>query len=300
MSSLANSSFFVPPMSTSLIPWLLAGLSMVCLLSALGLWWWRRQYPKKQALPDEWELNPRPVFNSDERRVYRHLRDALPQHIVLSKLPLVRFSQAADPKQVRYWYELLGGSNVAFAVCSTNGRVLLAIDIEGEGMTSRRSMQIKHAALAACKVRYLRCSADRLPSVPELRSLVPAIPQATGPAMAAMAFASAAGTGHANLDNAYASVPMPLEQAKPALHQASESLANTVATRRRERSALWQDSGFMQDSFFVADPDRPPRRLSAHSGFDRLDAARASSRMAPLPDDVGGIVIDTPVSPLRH
>ncbi len=296
MSSLANSSFLVS-MTTSLVPWLLALLSMACLLSAAGLWWWRRQHPKKQVLPVEWELNPRPVFNSDERRVYRHLRDALPQHIVLSKLPLVRFSQAADPKQVRYWYELLGGSSVAFAVCSTNGRVLLAIDLEGEGMTSRRSMQIKHAALAACKVRYLRCSADRLPSVPELRSLVPAIPQPVG---SAMAHTAGVGSGHANLDNAYASGPVPLEQATPALHQASESLANTVASRRRERSALWQDSGFMQDSFFVADPDSRRGGLTAQVGFDRLDAARSSSRMAPLPDDVGGIVIDTPVSPLRH
>jgi Protein of unknown function (DUF2726) len=287
-------------MTTSLVPWLLALLSIACLMSAAGLWWWRRQHPKKQALPIEWELNPRPVFNSDERRVYRHLRDALPQHIVLSKLPLVRFSQAADPKQVRYWYELLGGSSVAFAVCSTNGRVLLAIDLEGEGMTSRRSMQIKHAALAACKVRYLRCSADRLPSVPELRSLVPAMPMAVGGVMAPGGVAGGAGSGHANFDNAYASGPMPLDQAMPALHQASESLANAVASRRRERSALWQDSGFMQDSFFVAESDSRRGSITAQGGFDQLDAARSSSRMAPLPDDVGGIVIDTPVSPLRH
>jgi Protein of unknown function (DUF2726) len=282
-------------MSSTLVPWLLATLSIACLLGAVGLWWWRRQHPKKPALPSEWELNPRPVFNSDERRVYRHLRDALPQHVVLSKLPLVRFSQAADPRQVRYWYELLGGASVAFAVCSTNGRVLLAIDLEGEGMTSRRSMQIKHAALAACKVRYLRCSADRLPSVPELRSLVPAIPQA-----ASAGGHAGSGRGHANLDNAYGSGAMPLDQSAPALHQASENLANVVASRRRERSALWQDSGFMQDSFFVANPESRHGSLSAHSGFDRLDAARTSSRMAPLPDDVGGIVIDTPVSPLRH
>jgi adenylylsulfate kinase-like enzyme len=60
----------------------------------------------------------------------------------------------------------------------------------------------------------------------------------------------------------------------------------------------------MQDSFFVADPDSRRGGLAAQGGldrgFDRLDAARSSSRMAPLPDDVGGIVIDTPVSPLRH
>ena len=51
---------------------------------------------------------PRPVFSTDERRVYRLLREALPHHIVLSKLPLVRFCQPTDPAQVRYWFDLLG------------------------------------------------------------------------------------------------------------------------------------------------------------------------------------------------
>ena len=57
------------------------------------------------------------------------LREALPHHIVLSKLPLVRFCQPNDPQQVRFWYELLGSLNVTFAVCSANGRVLAAIDL---------------------------------------------------------------------------------------------------------------------------------------------------------------------------
>jgi hypothetical protein len=36
----------------------------------------------------------------------------------------------------------------------------------------------------------------------------------------------------------------------PGVDTARDTLAGTVATRRRERSSLWHDSGFFQDSFF--------------------------------------------------
>ena len=83
-------------------------------------------------------MTARPVFSTDERRVYRQLREALPHHIVLAKLPLVRFSQPTDQEQVRYWYALLGSIDVTFAVCSANGRVLAAIDLDNDRAGSRR------------------------------------------------------------------------------------------------------------------------------------------------------------------
>ena len=109
----------------------------------------------------------------DERRVYRQLREALPHHVVLAKLPLIRFCQPTDPDQVRYWYEILGANHVSFAICSANGRVLAAIDLEQDRHVSRRSVKIKQAVLAACKVRYLRCAPHEVPSLPELQLLVP-------------------------------------------------------------------------------------------------------------------------------
>ena len=42
-------------------------------------------------------------------------------------------------------------------------------------------------------------------------------------------------------------------QAAPSIDTARNSLSSAVASRRRERSALWQDSGFFQDSFFGAE-----------------------------------------------
>ena len=207
------------------LPWIvvLAVLAIVLpVLTYLALM--RPQKPKPKPLPTDWALSARPVFSADERRVYRLLRDALPHHVVLSKLPLVRFCQPTDSAEVRYWYELLGGSHVSFAICSTNGRVLAAIDLDTDRGASRRAMQIKQSVLAACRVRYLRCPVDHLPSAAEVQLLVPQ--------------SGAAPRG---------------PQAAPTLGKVRDNLASAVANRRAERTALWQDSAFFQDSFFAPD-----------------------------------------------
>lgn len=206
------------------LAWIVALAASTLLLALLGWWAWRGRTKKPEPLPAEWNLSARPVFSTDERRAYRHLREALPHHIVLAKLPLVRFSQPNDPQQVRYWYELLGAIHVTFAICSANGRVLVAIDLDDERATSRRAQQIKENVLAACQVRYRRFQIDRMPSVPELQLLVP---QSVAAARA----------------------PLPASAAAAA----RDTLPGGAGARRRERKALWQDSGFFQDSFFGAE-----------------------------------------------
>jgi hypothetical protein len=230
-------------------------------------------------MPTEWAVVPRPVFSSDERKVYRQLREAFPHHVVLSKLPLVRFCQPRDPADVRYWYDLLGGAHVTFAVCSANGRMLAAIDLDTDRAASRRVLLIKQSVLAACRVRYLRCPVDNMPSIAELQLLVP---QGTAVARSPQS--------------------APVQD----LHQARDALASTVAHRRAERTALWQDSTLFQDSFFV-----PDSRLDGlgSSEFAALPGARSS--MARMPsqtssrfdesddfaddaDEIAGVVVDAP------
>ncbi|MBX3604016.1 MAG: DUF2726 domain-containing protein [Piscinibacter sp.] len=256
------------------IPWIVVGaatLAGFALAALVGLWWLRR--PRKPVpLPTEWSLASRPVFSTDERRVYRLLREALPHHIVLSKLPLVRFSQPIDPGRVRFWYELLGSIHVTFAVCSANGRVLAAVDLDTDRGNSRRVLQIKQSVLGACRVRYLRCPVDHLPSVAELQLLVP---QSGGASRGPQA------------------VPPPAS-----LDQARDTLSSTVANRRAERTALWQDSSLFQDSFFA-----PDTRADGFSGSEF--GSLAGPRQAPGPtesarhgdaggDDIGGVVVDNP------
>jgi len=244
------------------LPWIIA-LVAVAVLAPAAVWFALR--PRKAAkpkpLPTEWSLAARPVFSTDERRVYRQLREALPHHIVLSKLPLVRFCQPNDPQQVRYWYDMLGSIHVTFAVCSANGRVLAAIDLAGDRASQSRSMQIKQAVLGACRVRYLRCPIDHLPSIPELQLLVPQ--------------SAAASRG-----------PQPA----PAVYRARDSLATAVASRRRERTTLWQDSGFFHDSFFAPD-SRGDATNSVMGGLG------GNSRSAPLSASHEGPPTEPPESP---
>ncbi len=267
------------------LPWIVAIAAVALLIVVLGTWAFKRTPNKSAELPTEWALTARPVFSTDERRVYRLLREALPHHIVLSKLPLVRFSQPTDPNEVRYWFDLLGSSHVTFAICSANGRVLAAIDLDTDRGNSRRVMQIKQSVLSACRVRYLRCPVDQLPSVAELQLLVPSVSsQARG--------------------------PQPAPATASNLNAARATLSHPVAPRRTGRTALWQDSTVFQDSFFAPDsregfgssefapmsgpmPLRTPQRRASASPFNVADNMPAP-RDSPEPDEVGGVVVDTP------
>ncbi|MFM8898816.1 MAG: DUF2726 domain-containing protein [Burkholderiales bacterium] len=261
--------------------WILVAATCTLLLAALAYWGVvinRRKTPA--ALPTDWALSPRPVFNTNERRAYRLLRDALPQHIILSKLPLVRFCQPVDSTQTRYWYDLLGGIHVGFAICSANGRVLAAIDLELDRGTSRRIIQIKQSVLAACRIQYLRCPPDQLPSLDELGQLVPQQGGVAPPATAQ-------------------GLPVP-----PVLSQARESLVTAVASRRAQRTHLWHDANAFQDSFFA-----PDSRFDSLPGLDFAADSTELDSVPPQPstpprdhrnryreDDIAGVVDDLPAS----
>ena len=258
--------------------WIVALAALGLLAVALAMWALQVRRQKAPApLPAEWTLTPRPVFSVEERRVYRLLREALPHHIVLSKLPLVRFCQPSNPAETRFWFDLLGAIHVTFAVCSANGRVLAAVDLDTERGISRRAQLIKHSVLTACRVRYMRCPLEHLPSVAELQLLVPQ-----------------GGTG----------VRGPLSNGHPThrLSNVGASLSN-AASRRVERSALWQDSSLFQDSFFGPD-SRSDGFGTSEFGNLPVDPVSAPTRQAKAPhsngnsnngadDDIAGVVIDT-------
>jgi hypothetical protein len=246
------------------LPWI-AALAVLALVAAgLAVWALRPRRASELPLPSTWALTPRPVFSTDERRVYRQLREALPHHIVLSKLPLVRFCQPTDPAEVRYWYELLGAIHVTFAVCSANGRVLAAIDLESDKPGSRRVQQIKQNMLSACRIRYLRCPVDHLPSIPELQLLVPqSMPSSRSP------------------------------QSAPAAALPRDPAPSSVASRRKERSALWQESGFFQDSFFGIDNLRDNGPASTFGALLNEPARGREGSPAEPPVDTGGVVIES-------
>lgn len=189
--------------------WIAAAVALVLLLVLVPALILRRRREARRRLPDDWAVQQRPVFNVDERRFYRQICAALPGCVVLAKLPLVRLCQPLRPREVRYWYDLLGAIHVSFVVCTPMGRVLAVVDIDGDRGLSRRTLQIKEKVLAACEVRYLRCAPEQMPSVPELRALVP--------------------------------LPAPVPENSP-VAETRDRLSSTVKSRRMARGNAWQDS----------------------------------------------------------
>ena len=266
----------------------IAALAVCVLGLAIGLIWaLRRPAYANKGLPAEWSLTARPVFTSDERRVFRLLREALPHHVVLSKLPLVRFCQPTEAKEVRYWFDLLGASHVTFAICSPNGRVLAAIDMEGERGVTPRNLQIKHAVLSACRVRYLRCAMDQLPSVAELQLLVPQGSNPRGPLPA----------------------PPPMQSLSRRRASTGEDEFGSDWGQFSQPLPLWQDASVFAgaDNYGERYP-RPPAQPAPPPQQRRqpprsLDTSRYNTRSLPVLDDVDddammddivGIVVDAP------
>ena len=236
----------------------------------------RRQ--RSKALPREWHLTLRPVFTAQERRMFAQLVEAFPQHAVLVKLPLTRFTQPSEPARVKYWHDLIASLHVTFAICTPGGRVIAAIDIEGPRGGSRRASAIKAGVLRACRVRYLCFMVDDLPSLDEVQRMV--LQDAGAAALAG----SGPVTGPSQLD------------------EARSTLATTVKRRREQRDALWQDSSFSHDSFFA-----PDSRLEGlvESGFTPLapapppPPAPARAAAPPAATDIVGRVVDHTAPPGR-
>lgn len=260
------------------LPWIiaLAAVGLLASMTTVLVLRARRRGEKLPPLPSEWALSPRPVFSTDERRVYRLLREALPHHVILAKLPLVRLCQSSESGDESYWYRLLGPIHVTFAICSANGRVLAAIDLGSERAMQSRTQQIKRSVLAACRVTYRHCATDNLPTAAELQLLVPQS------GLAARA---------------------PMQAPVHPLHQGLSAQAHPGAARRTKRTALWQDSSQFHDSFFAPDnrtdslgnsdfaalspQPRPsqPRIVAGLNGTPMRDAGFAR-------DDLGGVVVE--------
>lgn len=194
------------------------GLAAGALLALLAL---RVRGRKPAPLPEQWPLAPRPVFSGTERQLLQRLREALPQHVVLVKLPLVRLCQPMESGRLKRWFDLIGSTYVTFAVCTPGGRVVLALDLDHGRPHSRRADAIKTAVLDACRIAYVRVPQDGMPSTLEIRQMLADPAGAPG-----------------------------LPAAHP-LERASATLAHTVRAKRAARSAGGPDSAFAQDSFFA-------------------------------------------------
>jgi hypothetical protein len=222
--------------------WILVAAAVTALLCLAFILVWRSGSDARHSkdLPEDWPLTQRPLFSLAERELYHRLQAALPQRVILAKMPLVRFCQPLHRKELSYWFNLLGPLHVSFVVCNDQGRVLAAVDIERDQRpASRRATTIKQAVLANCRVRYLKCPEDQLASTGELQLLVPS------------------------------TIDAPRAGPASSVRDGKATLAHAVRARRGEQHVRWYESGYNQDSFFA-----PDSRMDGLREGERREPAR--------------------------
>ena len=160
----------------NLSTFLLLGLALVAaavLGAVLYAAWLRWQSVASLRLPDRWPLVARVMVTNQEHEVLKWLRATFHEHLVMVKLPVLRFTTPVNKEKngggIR-WQELLGGVYCTFTVCTTNGNVLGCVDVLGKHGMSKANRSLKEALLSDCHIAYTVVRSKALPRGSAMRA----------------------------------------------------------------------------------------------------------------------------------
>jgi Protein of unknown function (DUF2726) len=148
----------------------LAGLGLGA--GALLLW---QRHVSSQALrlPYKWPLRSRVMLTTEEAQAFEWLRGIFPDHFVMCKLPVLRFTVPVKKEQksmARRWQELLHGVYCTFTVCTKDGAVIGCVDVHGKRGLTTISRELKERLLEDCAVAYITVRSAALPNAGVVRS----------------------------------------------------------------------------------------------------------------------------------
>ena len=118
--------------------WSMIGLALVAgtLLGAgLYAWWLRARRVPDLLVPDKWPLAARSLLTSQEQAGLKWLAATFDDHLVMVKVPVLRFTVPTHKKQestAERWQELLNGLYCTYTVCTPQGKVVGCVDLPGK------------------------------------------------------------------------------------------------------------------------------------------------------------------------
>jgi hypothetical protein len=165
----------------NLISWLMAllGVAVGALAGVLvHARWLRQQASERLRIPKKWPLAARGVVTNDEHEVWKWLRSAFPEHAVMLKLPVLRFTiptekdkeKDKNKEKKERLLELLNGVYTTFTICTLDGTVVGCVDLRGKRDVSRATRELKETLLSDCGIPYTTVKASRPPTVSAMRA----------------------------------------------------------------------------------------------------------------------------------
>jgi hypothetical protein len=165
----------------NLISWLMALLGIA--VGATGgvllyARWLRQKDGEKLRIPHKWPLAARGVVTTDEYEVWKWLRSTFHDHVVMVKLPVLRFTIPVEKEKDKEknkeknarLLELLNGVYTTFTICTLDGKVVGCVDLRGKRDVSRASRQLKETLLSDCEIAYTTVKASKPPTASAMRA----------------------------------------------------------------------------------------------------------------------------------
>lgn len=135
-------------------------------------WRLRREADVSLRVPARWPLEARGLVSAGEDEVWKWLRSTFHDHLVMVKVPVLRFTipMAGERNNSAQWLELLSGVYTTFTVCTTDGTVVGCVDVPGKRGLGEASRELKEALLADCNISYTVVRSHSLPKVEAMRA----------------------------------------------------------------------------------------------------------------------------------
>lgn len=155
-----------------IFPWILVVI-LLLVVAALALKIWPdllRANKKTGDTPRKLDVQPRRIANRTERTLWGWLRTVFPDHHVMVKLPITRFTLAMSPEHAHDSFPTLSGLYCTFTICTDSGRVIGCLDVTGERSLSQSNQQLKQHLLGQCDMAYWVLLPDSLPDPSVLRA----------------------------------------------------------------------------------------------------------------------------------
>ncbi len=235
--------------------------------------WLKRETRLRLRMPNKWPLRSRTLTSREEWEVWKWLRTTFPEHHVMIKIPVLRFTtlrdQGESPEDKRGQREslltLLSGVYATFAVSTADGKVVGCVDVPSKRGFSKDARNVKESLLSDCGVAYTVVRPTHLPSAGAMRAaFLGEIPVVVQPEQDTLGGDS---SFLADLDN------FSVEKVKAAKEAAQKEInrqSNEVARQSKahavangftpERSGAFLVDGTMpewEDSFSSANDSRP-------------------------------------------
>jgi Protein of unknown function (DUF2726) len=140
-------------------------------LGALGYRAWAaRKALNLRRIPEQWQLQVRPLFTTAERTTWQWLKRVFFDHHVLVKIPVIRFLLPRSATRGQHSHELLKGVYCSFTVCAPDGTVIGCVDVPGKAGLKASHRDLKKKLFDECGIAYTVLNTSQLPTLEALRA----------------------------------------------------------------------------------------------------------------------------------